>query len=276
MRFQDQVVLITGGARGQGRTHAVEFAREGADVVVLDLCADLGTRYPSTTTEDLDETQRLVEQTGRRCLAFVGDVRDADRLHEVVGAAMAAFGRLDILVANAGILHNARIDRLDPADFDRVVATNLGGVFRSIHAVAPVMIEQGRGRIVAISSMAGRRAYGRAAHYASSKWGVIGLVKDAAIDLAPHGITVNAVCPTNVDTPMAVNDDVAQAFNPELEHPSREDLAAKMSRMHPLRVPWVECADVSRTVMHLASDDARYVTGDVLTVSAGLMTQNSG
>lgn len=275
MRFTDQVVLITGGARGQGRSHAVEFAREGADVVVLDLCAPLDVPYPSSTPDDLDETRRLVEATGRRCIAMQADVRVPADLEAVVARAVAELGRIDVLVANAGILHNSLIHDLTVDDFERVVATNLGGVFNAVKAVLPVMLEQGSGRIIAISSMAGRRAYGRACHYAASKWGIIGMIKDIALDLGRTGITANVVCPGSVDTPMAVNDKLVKAFLPDLENPTLDDFRVEMSRFHPQGVPWVEPVDVTRTVMHLASEAGRHVTGDVLTVSAGMMAQNS-
>jgi SDR family mycofactocin-dependent oxidoreductase len=275
MRFAGRVVLVTGAARGQGRSHAVAFAREGASVVVCDLCADLGTTYPSSTPEDLEETRRLVESAGGRCLALRADVRSPEQLRDVVARARAELGPVDVLVANAGILDNARIEELDPARFDNVLATNLGGVFHAMQAVLPDMLERGYGRIVAISSMAGRRAYGRAAHYAASKWAIIGLAKDAALDLAPHGITVNVVCPGSVNTPMAVNEHLMRAFLPDRAEPTLAEFAAKMAEFHPQQVPWVEPEDVSAAVLFLASEQARHITGDVVTVSAGMMAQNS-
>lgn len=275
MRFDGRVVLVTGGARGQGRAHAVAFAREGAAVVICDLCDDLGTTYPSSTLADLEETRRLVEAAGGRCLALRADVRSPEQLRGVVARARAEVGPVDVLVANAGILDNARIEELEPARFDNVLATNLGGVFHAVQAVLPDMLERRYGRIVAISSMAGRRAYGRGAHYAASKWGIIGLAKDAALDLAPHGITVNVVCPGSVNTPMAVNDHLVRTFLPDRDKPTLEEFAAKMSEFHPQGVPWVEPEDVSAVVLFLASDAARHITGDVVTVSAGMMAQNS-
>ncbi|KAA1394284.1 mycofactocin-coupled SDR family oxidoreductase [Aeromicrobium ginsengisoli] len=275
MRFTDQVVLITGGARGQGRSHAVEFSREGADIVLVDLCAPLDVPYPSSTLADLEETRRLVTEQGRQCIAVQGDVRVPADLENLVSRTVAELGRIDILIANAGILHNAPIAELAVDDFERVVATNLGGVFNAVKAVLPVMLNQGSGRIIAISSMAGRRAYGRAAHYAASKWGIIGMIKDIALDLAPTGITANVVCPGSVDTPMAVNDKLVKAFLPASSNPTMEEFRVEMAKFHPQRVPWVEPVDISRTIMHLASDAARYVTGDVLTVSAGMMAKNS-
>ncbi|RLV47448.1 NAD(P)-dependent oxidoreductase [Nocardioides mangrovicus] len=275
MRFPGRVVLVTGGARGQGRSHAVAFAREGADVVVCDLCDDLGTSYPSSTVADLEETRRLVEAVGGRCLAVRADVREPAQLRALVARARTELGPVDVLVANAGILDNARIEELDPVRFDHVLATNLGGVFHAIQAVLPDMLERRAGQIVAISSMAGRRAYGRAAHYTASKWGVIGLAKDVALDLAPFGITVNVVCPASVNTVMAVNDHLVHAFLPDREEPTLEEFEAEMAKLHPQQVPWVEPEDVSAAVLFLASPEARHITGEVMTVSAGMMAQNS-
>ncbi|MFT3866543.1 MAG: TIGR03617 family F420-dependent LLM class oxidoreductase [Solirubrobacterales bacterium] len=275
MEFEGRTVFITGGARGQGRSHAVEFARRGADVVLCDICAPVEAEYPPATPADLEETKAMVEAEGRRCLAQVADVRLPENMARVVAEAEKALGGIDILVANAGILNpGTRVDRLDPATFANVVQTNLMGVFHAMSAVLPGMLERGSGRIIAISSMAGRRPYGRGSAYCSSKWGVIGLVKDAAIDLAREGITVNAVCPCSVDTPMAVNDHAVKTFRPDLDDPQMSDLEEVMSRFHPQGIPWVEPADVTATVVFLAGAGARYITGDVFTVGAGMMAMN--
>jgi SDR family mycofactocin-dependent oxidoreductase len=275
MSFEGQTVLITGGARGQGRSHAVQFARAGADIVICDLCGPLDAAYAPATLEDLENTRRLVEAEDRRCLARRADVRSPDQLADLVTEAADIFGTIDILVANAGILNGARIDKLEPEHFQNVIDTNLSGIFNAVKAVLPGMLAQQYGRIVAISSMAGRRPYGRAAGYAASKWGVIGMIKDIAIDLAKEGITANVVCPASVNTVMAVNDEQIHAFRPDLEHPTLEDFKERMSRFHPQGVAWVEPEDISAVVLFLASDQARRITGDVLTVSAGMMAMNS-
>ena len=275
MRFTDQVVFITGGARGQGRSHAVEFAREGADIALLDVCGELDTAYPASTPDDLEETRAAVESAGRRCVAIRADVRDPEQMSAAAETIQAALGRIDVLVANAGILNNALIQDLDHERFQNMIDTNLGGVFNSIKAVLPTMLEQGSGRIIAISSIAGRRAYGRGAHYAASKWAIIGLIKEVALDLARTGITANAVCPGTVNTVMAVNDELIRAFRPDLDQPTLEDFKVEMAKLHPQGISWIEPLDVTRTVMHLASEAGRHVTGDVLTVSGGMMAQNS-
>lgn len=273
--LSERVVLITGGARGQGRSHAVQFARAGADVVICDLCGPLDTRYPSATPADLEQTRALVEAEGRRCLARQADVREPDELGALVSDAAEQLGTIDVLVANAGILNGAPADRIELAQFRSVLETNLFGVFNSIKAVLPGMLELERGRIIAISSMSGRRPYGRAAGYAASKWGMIGMIKDMAIDLARTGITANVVCPASVNTTMAVNDEQIHAFRPDLEHPTLEDFKERMARFHPQGVAWMEPEEISALVLFLASDQARHITGDVMTVSAGMMAMNA-
>jgi SDR family mycofactocin-dependent oxidoreductase len=273
--FAGRTVLVTGAARGQGRSHAVEFAKRGADVVVCDLCDEIDAPYPPSTEADLETTRRLVDEAGGRCLAMRADVRAPADLDAVVAAADSAFGGVDVLVANAGILNNAPIWDLDRDRFENMLDTNLGGTFNAVKAVLPGMLARRRGRIVAISSMAGRRAYGRAAHYAASKWAIIGLVKDIALDLASTGITANVVCPGSVNTVMAVNDSLIRAFRPDLAEPTLDDFKAEMAKFHPQGVPWVEPVDVSEAVLFLASDAARHITGEVLSVSAGMMAQNS-
>lgn len=244
-------------------------------MVVCDLCDDLGTTYPSATVEYLEEMCRVVEEAAAaawRCAptsARPSSCRTSSR------GPRTAVGPVDVLIANAGILDNARIEELEPARFDNVLTTNLGGVFHAVRAVLPDMLDRRYGRIVGISSMARRRAYGRGAHHAASKWGIIGPAKDAALDLAPHGITVNVVCPGSVNTPMAVNEHLMRAFLPQRAEPTMAEFAAKMAEFYPPQVPWVEPDDVSAAVLFLASDDARHITGEVMTVSAGMAAQNS-
>jgi SDR family mycofactocin-dependent oxidoreductase len=277
MEFEGRTVFITGGARGQGRSHAVEFARRGADIVLCDICGPVEAEYPHATPEDMEATKGMVEAEGRRCLALKADVREPAEMTRVVAAAEEEIGGIDILVANAAILSGTRrIDQVDPATFANVVQTNLGGVFHAMSATLPGMIDRGFGRVIAISSMAARRPYGRGSAYCASKWGIIGLVKDAAIDVARKGITINAVCPCSVDTPMAVNDDAVRTFRPDLDDPQMSDLEEVMSRFHPQGIPWVEPADVTATVVFLAGEGARHITGDVFTVGAGMSAMNVG
>jgi SDR family mycofactocin-dependent oxidoreductase len=270
-----KVAFITGGARGQGRSHAVTLAKAGADVAVSDICGALGVCYPDASFEDLEETKLLVEKEGRKCLIARVDVRDPAALTAFANRAVNDLGSLDILAANAGILEFAAFSDLTSAQWQKMVDINLTGVFNSMKAVLPHMLAAGKGRIVATSSMAGRMGYGNIAHYTAAKWGVIGLVKDVAVELGQSGVTVNAICPTNVGTPMVLNPFTYQMFRPELTNPGPDDITDVMSAPHPQAVPWIEPQDVSAALLYLASDEARHVTGEVMTVSAGLSARNS-
>ena len=262
------MAVITGGARGQGRSHAVTLAREGADVVICDIAEQLPTvPYPMATPEQLDETARLVENLGRRCLAVKADVGDETQMETVVERALSEFGRVDILAANAGIASYAPAWELTRKQWDEVLWVNLTGVWESCRAVIPHMIERGEGNIVCTSSIAGLRGIANAAHYVSAKHGVIGLVRALAIDLAPFNIRVNALCPTNVQTPILENDTVFRLFDPE--QGDRETALARMREFNLLDTPWIQPEDVSNALLFLVSDDARWLTGVALPVDAG-------
>jgi SDR family mycofactocin-dependent oxidoreductase len=276
-KFDGKVVLITGGARSQGRSHAVTFAREGADVAICDIAAQLDTvPYPMGTRAELDETVKLVEDEDRRCVADVADVRDLDQIHEFVARTRAELGRVDFLLANAGIFSFSAIAEMDEPTWQQMIDTNLTGVFHAMRAVLPAMIEQGFGRIVATSSMAGKMGFPNVGHYVAAKWGVIGLVKSLAREVGGNGITVNAVCPTNVGTIMIQNETAYKLFRPDLEHPTLEDAAPAYQEMHAIPVPWVEVADISNAMVFLCSDEARYITGETLAVAAGSNAANAG
>jgi SDR family mycofactocin-dependent oxidoreductase len=268
--FEGRVVVITGGARGQGRSHAVEFARLGADIAVCDLCHDLASvGYPLATPDDLAETVRLVEEQGRRCVSSVTDVRDLDATLAFVEEARAVLGSTDILVANAGISSLGSINTLTAAEWSETIDTNLTGVFNAMRAVAPHMRRQRWGRIIGISSMMGRSSNPGIAAYVASKWGVIGLVKSVAFELAHVGVTVNAIAPGNVSTPMIHNDTLYGLMRPDLEHPTREDVAPGMAGLHVQPVPWIEPEEITAAVVFLASEGARHITGSVIDVDAG-------
>jgi len=268
--FGGRVAVITGGARGQGRSHALEFARLGADIAICDLCHDLDSvGYPLGTRDDLSETVRLVEEQGRRCVSSVTDVRDLDATVGFVEEARTELGSVDILVANAGISTLGSICTMGAAEWSETIDTNLTGVFNAMRAVAPHMRRQRWGRIVGVSSMMGRSSNPGIPAYVASKWGVIGLVKSVAFELAAFGVTVNAVAPGNVSTPMIHNDTLYGLMRPDLEHPTREDVEPGMTALHVQPVPWLEPEEITAAVVFLASEGARHITGSVIDVDAG-------
>jgi SDR family mycofactocin-dependent oxidoreductase len=268
-----KVALVTGAARGQGRSHAVRLAEEGADIIALDVCADLDTvPYPLARPADLDETARAVEALGQRILARQADVRDLASLRAAVDEGVAEFGRLDIVCANAGVNNPGAAHELDDEVWSDVVDVDLSGVWRTCKVAIPYLIDGGRGgAIVLTSSAAGVKGYANIAHYTAAKHGVNGLVKSLAQELAPHRIRVNSVNPTQVDTPMIMNEPMFALFCPDVPAPTRADFAPVSQAMHLLPVPWVEPRDVSNTVLFLASDEARYITGVALPVDAGVL-----
>ena len=276
-RFTDKVALVTGAGRGQGRAHAVRLAREGADVVLCDIP---GTRlptvpYPMASADDLAETARLVEATGRRALVHEADVRDSAALDAAVARGVAELGRIDVLVANAGIAGITTIADMTDDEWDTMIAINLSGVFRSLRAVVGHMIERGSGRIVATSSIVGRQGSANIGHYVAAKWGVIGLVKSLALEVADHGITVNAVCPTSVDTMMIQNDAFRRLFVPDQERPEPAAVEQAYTALNPIPIPWLAPDDVSDAVLFLASDEARYITGEAFPVALGWNARNA-
>ncbi|RFU19129.1 mycofactocin-coupled SDR family oxidoreductase [Geodermatophilus marinus] len=202
-RLAGKVALVTGAARGQGRAHAVTLAREGADVVAVDIDAQVATvPYDTAREDDLRETAAAVEALDRRILARTADVRSSAALAEVVAEGLDAFGQIDVLVANAGVFSQAPFWEMDEQTWDDVLDVNLKGVWRCMKAVAPHMVGRRSGSIVLTSSVNGFRGNPGAAHYAASKHGVLGLMRSAALELGPHRVRVNAVCPGLVDTPM--------------------------------------------------------------------------
>lgn len=275
-KLDGKVALITGGARGQGRSHAITFAREGADIVVCDLAGQIETvPYAMSNPDDLSETVKLVEEQDRRCIAMQADVRDTTQMKSVVDRAVAEFGHLDILIANAGIVAPVPLVDISDEAWSDMVETDLTGVFKSIRAVAPHMIERRSGRIIATSSMVGKTGVPGLAHYVAAKWGVIGLVKSAALELGQYGITVNAVCPTNVDTPMIQNAAMYSLFAPDIQNPTRDDVVPGFTSLNALPIPWVQVQDISEGMLYLAAESGRYVTGETLTIAAGWNANNA-
>jgi SDR family mycofactocin-dependent oxidoreductase len=270
-RVEGKVALVTGAARGQGRSHALRLAQEGADIVAVDVCADIATvPYRGSTTEDLKETVTQVEALDRRVVARVADTRDLPALQEAVATAVSEFGRLDIVVANAGILSMARCWEITDDEWNTIVDINMKGVWHTAKAAIPTMIEQGTGgSIILTSSIAGIGPLAGMAHYGAAKHGVTGLARTMANELAEYNIRVNSVHPTAVLTPMIDNEALYRAFRPDIESPTLEDAKVGFATLNKLPIPWVEPVDISNAVLYLASDEARYVTGVQLPVDAG-------
>jgi SDR family mycofactocin-dependent oxidoreductase len=265
-RFDGRVAFVSGAAHGQGRAAAVAFAREGAHVAGFDVARPLA--YPGYTMGSADELASLraeCEALGSTCLTFEGDVRDGAAVAGAVEETVASLGAVDVLFNNAGICAYGLAHELTEAAWDAMIDINLKGAWVVASKVIPHMIRQGSGVIVNNCSVAGLRGMGRLSHYAASKWGVMGLTKSWAIELAPHGVRVVAVCPTGVNTPM--NDGLAA-----LEGTSPREIAER-SAGNLLPVPWIEPEDVAEAVLFLASDGARYATGSALVVDAGLLTR---
>lgn len=270
--LDDKVVLITGGARGQGRAHAELSAREGADVVVLDIDDAIeSVDYSLGTADDLAETAALVEKYGRRCLTFVADVRDQARLDEVVAATIAEFGRIDCAIANAGIWTSGPFWELSEQRWQDMIDINLTGVWKTAKAVAPHMIQRLSGSIVVTSSVNGLEPGVNYGHYVSAKHGVIGLMKNIALELAPHGVRCNAICPGAIRTPMV---DHQGAYDTFAGRPggTAEDLVEGGYHFHALRGQTFMAPEViAEAGVYLNSNMASAVTGVVLPVDAGHM-----
>lgn len=272
-RVEGKVAFITGAARGQGRSHAVRLAEEGADIIAVDLCDEIaGAAYPPATVEDLAETERAVAALGRRIIAEKADVRDVEGLRAVLGKGVAELGRLDIVAANAGIVNlpTPAVD-LAPNLWQQMIDINLTGVWNTCQAAAPHLIEGGRGgAIVITSSSAALKGYPSVVNYVAAKHGLVGLTRSLAMELGPERIRVNNIAPTQVGTDMIFNDAIYQLFVPEVEGPSKEEFAEVSQAMHLLPTPWVESIDVSNALLFLASDEARFITAASIPVDAGV------
>jgi SDR family mycofactocin-dependent oxidoreductase len=265
-RFDGRVAFITGAAHGQGRAAALALAREGARIAALDVARPLA--YPGYALGSRDDLAGLAEECrrlGTECLTFAADVRDDAAVTAAVDATVKAFGRIDILFNNAGICAYGLAHELTEAAWDAMIDVNLKGPWIVARHVIPHMIAAERGVIVNNSSIAGLRGMGRLSHYAASKWGLTGLTKSWAIELAPYGIRVVSIHPTGVDTPL--NDGLA-----EMEGKTPREIA-EASAGNLLPVPWVETSDVAEAVRFLVSDKARYLTGTELVIDAGLLTR---
>lgn len=265
-RLEGKVALVSGAARGQGRSHAVRLAQEGADVIAFDVCAQVASvPYPMATPDDLKETARLLEDLDRRVVFREADVRDSAAIAALVHDGVAEFGRLDIVCANAGICSFAENAwSITDDQWTDMIDTNLTGVWRTVKAAIPAMIEAGNGgSIILTSSTAGVKGMTQIGHYVAAKHGVVGLMRTLTNELAPHMIRVNTVHPTGVNTPMVNNDYMAKFLE------TSPEMGANMQNALP--VAMVEPVDISNAIVWLASDEARYVTGVTLPVDAGFL-----
>jgi len=271
-RMDGKVAFVTGAARGQGRSHAVRLAQEGADIIAVDICRKFKSSPASgATPQDLDETAGMVKDAGGRIVTASVDVRDFDGLRAAVDSGVELLGRLDVIVANAGIGTTAgKLHKTDEALWQEMIDVNLSGVWKTVKAGVPHILKGDRGgSIVLTSSVAGFKAYPHVGHYVAAKHGVIGLMRSFAVELGQRMIRVNAVLPTHTNSPLLMNEATYRAFRPELEDPGPDDLAPVCQSFHFLPIPWVTPEDVSNAVLFLASDEARYITGVALPVDAG-------
>jgi SDR family mycofactocin-dependent oxidoreductase len=272
-RLDGKVAFITGVGRGQGRSHAVFMAEEGADIIGVDSLTDVDTiAYPLATQDDLDETTVLVEKTGRRAILTRADVRDREDLAQAVTSGVAELGRLDIVCANAGILPLGRpIWEISPQQWQDVIDTNLTGVFNTLAVTVPVVRAAGNGGSIIVTASAAALRFGlNLGDYAATKAGVIALSKTLANQVAAEGIRVNAICPGTVGTPMiTANGELFKLFRPDLEEPTLQDCEPALKTLLPMGGPWLAPADVSRMVVFLASDEASCVTGTAMSVDQG-------
>lgn len=265
-QFAGKVAFITGAAHGQGRAVARALAREGADIVGFDVAKRLAyPGYDLGSNADLAELEEECVSAGTRCLSFVGDVRDSSAVTAAVEETLREFGRIDILFNNAGIAAYGLAHELTEEAWDSMLDINLKGAWIVAKAIIPTMIEQESGVIVNNSSVGGLRGMARMSHYAASKWGMVGLTKSWAIELAPHGVRVVSIHPTGVNTGM--NDGLAF-----LENTTTREIAER-SASNLLPVPWIEPEDVANAVVYLASEKARFVTGSQFVLDAGLLTR---
>jgi len=268
-----KVAFVTGAARGQGRSHAVRLAQEGADIIAIDACATPDwLSYPLATEADLAQTVKDVEALDRRIIAEKADIRDLAGVQDVLDEGVAALGgRLDIVAANAAVISWPQdLWAIDVAEFRELIDVTLTGTFITIKAAVPHMIAAGNGGSIVLTSSGAAITAGKGlGDYKAAKNGVLALKDTLACELAEHLIRVNAICPTAVDTPMIHNENLHRAFRPDLENPGREDVKDGFAEMNLLPIPWVDPVDVSNAIVWLCSDAARYVTGITLPVDAG-------
>lgn len=269
-RASGKVALVTGAARGQGRSHAIRLAEEGADIIAVDICAQIASvPYPMATPEDLHMTVKEVEARGQRIVAYTADVRDHDQLTAAIDDGVSKLGRLDIVCGNAGISSFGPTADIREDEWQDVIDVNQTGLWHTAKASIPHLRAAGGGSIIFTISSAGTVVYPGTGHYASSKHGAVGLMRALALELGPDHIRVNGIMPTQVNTPMLQNEFVWKLFCPDIESPTIEDFAPVSQTMNVLPVAWVEPEDISNAVVFLSSAEGRFITGITLPVDAG-------
>jgi SDR family mycofactocin-dependent oxidoreductase len=274
-KLAGKVAFITGAARGQGRSHAVKLAETGASLILSDSLGGVRTSPIEVSgPADLEETVRLAEKAGAQVVAQQADVRNSAELDAVAAEGLRAFGKIDIVIANAGIWSFGATWELGDDQWQEMIDINLTGVWRTVKATVPSMLARdGGGSVILISSMCGLAGFNGLAHYVAAKHGVVGLMKVLAQELGPRSIRVNSICPTNVNTPMFDNPHVRGVFVPDQENPSLESYLAAASAIHALPTAFVEPEDISNAVLYLASDDSRFVTGVPFLIDAGCLVK---
>jgi SDR family mycofactocin-dependent oxidoreductase len=281
--LRGKVAVVTGAARGIGRATAIAFAREGANIVGIDISAPVDTRsgVEAATPDELKETGQLIQAAGGRWVGIKLDQRNLPALRAAAAQAEREFGGIDILFANAGIQAFKPLLEMEDEDWHTQIDVNLTGTANSIRAFAPYLVKRGSGRIIVSSSTQGRHGMKNGAAYSASKWGIIGLMKSAALELGPHGITVNAVVPGLIDTPLTRHKErYAQALQAAGKMPTgsstdEEEARKVLTAKTPLGVPWIEPEDVAPVVVFLASDTARMVSGATYDVTGGDSANNT-
>jgi SDR family mycofactocin-dependent oxidoreductase len=272
-RLEGKVAFITGAGRGQGRSHAIRLAEEGADIIAVDICRQIESNlYPLATPEDLEETAKAVENANRRIIARQADVRDRDALKAVLEEGIREFGQLDVVVANAGIMP---MGIGNPMDFVDVTDVDLIGVMNTVAASIPhlpdgasIVVTGSTAGLMSGTTEGGSMGSGGSG-YSWSKRTLVGYVEQMALALAPRMIRVNAIHPTNCNTHLIHNKELYQVFRPDLENPTREDVIPAFTHFQAMPIPYVEPVDISNAVLFFACDESRYVTGQQLRVDAG-------
>jgi NAD(P)-dependent dehydrogenase (short-subunit alcohol dehydrogenase family) len=277
-RLQGQVAVVTGAARGIGRASALALAREGAAVAGIDIAARVSEilDFAPADPEELAETGRLVEAAGSAWLGLEADQRRIDQIRAAAGAVEREWGGVDIVFANAGIQAFKPLLEMQDPDWHDQIDVNLSGTANVLRVFAPMLVARGGGRIIVTSSTQGQHGTKLGSAYSASKWGIIGLMKSAALELGPHGITVNAVVPGLIDTALTRHEDryaqvLAEGDREPTGDPERDERTAiaMLKAKTPLGVPWIEPHDVAPLVVFLASDDARMVSGSLLAATGG-------